>query len=235
MTTPSDRDPWADPATPTEPGAPYAGPPPTAPQPAPPAWGTPPGYGWAPGGYGPPGYPGYPGYPGGYPPPWPAWGYPPPRPRRPGQVIGAAVLAFVQAALALIGTMYTYMFAALVGLTSDLPGSSQPDVAGLAAEGEVLALVQLLSVVPLVVGGILVLTKRSRGAWLTLVVALALQVLITLYWVLRLSGGLGEGLGADETGPLIGFPFLFAAGPLVALGLLLVGAGRRWFTEPAED
>ncbi len=51
----SERNPWADPSTPTEPGEPYSGPP----------SGTP---------YGPAGHPGY-GYPGyGYGPPMP-YGY----------------------------------------------------------------------------------------------------------------------------------------------------------------
>jgi hypothetical protein len=209
-------DPWADPATPTQPGGPYTGPPPTAPQPwtpAPTPYAGGPGYGW------PPGYSGHP----------PAWGWPPPRPRKPGQVIGAAVLAFVQAAVALIGTLYTYMLSALAGLSVDQGGFA--GLAGLASEGTTLAVVQLLSVVPLVAGGILVLNRRSRAAWLTLAVALVVQVLIALYWTLRLSGAIGDGFDADA-GPLAWFTIFFAAAPLVGLGLLFSGAARRWFAEP---
>jgi hypothetical protein len=213
-------DPWADPSTPTQPGLPYAGPPPTAPQP----WGpypTPPGYGW------PPGYPGYPP-PGGYPPPW---AFPPPRPRKPGQVIGAAVLAFVQAALALIGTLYTYLFASVLDVFAAETDLSDAGARSLAAEGQVLALVQLLSVVPLIAGGILVLTRRSRAAWWVTVGGFAVQVLLTVYWLLRLTGGLGAGLGVGDTGPLISFTLFFLAAPAVGLGLLTIGAGRRWLTD----
>ncbi len=104
------RSPWADPDTPTEPGEPYAGPPPTSPYPPAGYSGVPygypdrPPYGY-PAPYGHPGPSGHPapygfppyGYPApyGYPGPWPA---PASRaPRRPGQVVTAAVLAFVQA------------------------------------------------------------------------------------------------------------------------------------------
>jgi hypothetical protein len=204
-------DPWADPASPTQPGPPYTGPPPTAPPP------------WAPA---PTPYP----PPYGYPPPW-AWA-PPPRPGKPGQVIGAAVLAFVQTAIALIGALYTYMLSALVGLSAGQGGTGLPSgFAGIASEGAVLAVVQLVSVVPLVAGGILVLNRRTRAAWLTLVLALVVQVLIALYWTLQLSGVIGSGFDAD-TGPLAWFTLFFAAAPLVGLGLLTVGAGRRWFAEP---
>ena len=165
--------------------------------------------------------------PYGYPPPW-GWA-PPPRPGKPGQVIAAAVLAFVQTAVALIGTLYTYMLSALVGLSAGQGGTGIPSgFAGIASEGVVLAVVQLVSVVPLVAGGILVLTRRTRAAWLTLVAALVVQLLIAVYWALRLSGAIGTGFDAG-IGPLAWFTLFFAAAPLVGLGLLAVGAGRRWF------
>jgi hypothetical protein len=209
------RDPWADPTTPTQQGPPYAGPPPTAPQPwAPAPYGAPSGYGWA---------PGFPGYP-----PPGVWASP--RPSRPGQVIAAAVLAFVQAAVALIGTLYTYMLSALVGLSAGQGSVAQPGLAGLASEGTTLAVVQVLSVVPLVVGGFLVLNRRSPAAWRTLVAALVVQVLIALYWALRLSGAVGDAFDADAA-PLAAFTLFFVAAPLVGLGLLAFGAGRRWFGE----
>jgi hypothetical protein len=217
-------DPWADETTPTQPGPPYAGPPPTAPQPwAPAPYAPPPGYGW------PPGYAGYP--PPGHPPPW---AFAPPRPRKPGQVIGAAVLAFVQAALALIGTLYTYLFASVLDVFVAETDLSDAGARSLAAEGQVLALVQLLSVVPLIAGGILVLTRRTRAAWWVAVGAFVVQVLLALYWLLRLTGSLGVGLGVDEAGPLISFTLFFVAAPAVGLGLLALGAGRRWFTEAPQ-
>jgi hypothetical protein len=205
----SGQDPWADPTTPTQ-----QGPPPTAPQPwAPAPYGAPSGYGWTPG--------------PAYPPPG-AW--PSPRPSKPGQVIAAAVLAFVQAAVALIGTLYTYMLSALVGLSAGQGSVALPGLAGLASEGTTLAVVQVLSVVPLVVGGFLVLNRRSLAAWRTLVAALVVQVLIALYWALRLSGAIGDAFDADAA-PLAAFTLFFVAAPLVGLGLLAFGAGRRWFGE----
>ena len=212
-------DPWADPATPTEPGAPYAGPPVTGP---PGQW-TAPGPAW---GYGAPWPP--PGY--GYPPVW----TPPRGPARPGQVIAAAVLAFVQSAFVLVGSLYTYFFASVAGWVASEGVGSPPGMAAVASEGRVLALVQLLSVVPLVIGGIVVLTRRSRGAWWLLVAALAVQVLIALYWLLRLTGAVGDGLGTPEADPVVPFVLVFAVAPLVGLGLLLVGPGRRWFDDAPQ-
>ena len=208
------RDPWRDPETRTEQGAPYAGPPPTGPA--------------APWGYGAP-WPA-PGY--AYP---PVWAPPPLRePAKPGQVVTAAVLAFVQSAFVLIGTLYTFFLASIAGWVADQGTAPSPVDAAVASEGRILALVQLLSVVPLVVGGIAVLSRRSRGAWWLLVAALAVQVLLALYWLLRLTGALGDGLGAPEAGPLVPIVLVFAVAPVVGLGLLLAGPGRRWFEGPAQ-
>ncbi len=216
------RDPWADPTTPTQQGAPYAGPPPTAPAP-----GWPPPYGASP--YGASPY-------GAWPPPWPGYGWPPgpPAPRRPGQVVGAAVLAFVQAALVLVGALYVYTFASVAALAAAEAGAglSTGRAADLAREGQVLALVQLASVVALVVGGILVLSRATRTAWITLVVAFAVQLVLALYWAVRLSDVIGSLPGAGDGGFLVGMSLFFAAAPLTGLGLLVAGPGRRWFTAP---
>jgi hypothetical protein len=228
------RDPWADPATETQQGAPYAGPPATAPSAGwPPAHGAPP-YGAPP--YGPPPY----GAPqGGWPPPWPGWGWPPPpaRSARPGQVIGAAVLAFVQAALVLFGSLYVYTLASVAGLAASdvgvgtgFPASRAED---LAREGQVLALVQLGSVVLLVVGGILALTRATRAAWVTLLVAFGVQVALALYWAVRSTGLVDALPGSGGIGGILfGLTLFFAAVPLTGLGLVAVGPGRRWFTRP---
>lgn len=218
------EDPWADPRTRTEPGAPYAGPPPTPPVPP---------YGAPPHGnpYGTPSANPY----GGWPPPWPGWGWPPqppPRPRRPGQVIAAAVLAFVQAALVLFASLYVYLFASVAGLAAAEGGTglSTARAGELATEGQVLALVQVLSVVALVVGGILALSRATRTAWLTLLVSLAVQVLLALYWAVRLADLVAAVPGSGGGGGvLVGFSLFFAAVPATGLGLLVLGPGRRWF------
>jgi hypothetical protein len=215
--------PWADPETPTEPGAPYAGPPATGP------------YGGypAPSPYGPPvyGYPAY-GYPGSGYPGWgfPGYGYPaaPRAPRRPGQVVTAAVLTFVQAALVLLTSLYVYFFAALLEIAArdvPLPGAAS----GLAGEGTVLAIVQVLSAVVLIVGGIRALMRRAPAAWWLLVGALAVQVVLAVYWLVRLIQFERDLPGPDEPGPFLAITFFYAAMPLVGLGMLLLGPGKRWF------
>jgi hypothetical protein len=230
VTGPTSRDPWADPSTPTQEGPPYAGPPPTAPQyPPPHGYGPPqpygvqpygvPAYGVAPYGVGP-----YGGWAPGVP-----WG--PSRPSRPGQVVGAAVLTFVQAAFVLIASLYLWFFASLADLaTTGVDGAySSATVRGLAAEGTALALVQTLSAVALVAGGILALNRRTRAAFRWLVAVHAAQVLLAGYWAVRLLMLFDDVPGDDPTGVFLTFTLFFAAGPVVALGLALSGAGRRWF------
>jgi hypothetical protein len=220
------RDPWADPATETRDGDPYAGPPATGPA-GPPAWAQ--GQAWQYGqtaGYGAgPGWPA-PSYPG-----YPAWGWgPPPRPRRPGQVIAAAVLAFVQVGLVLFASLYLYLIVSVVGFVEDRAGMAPVGSAALVAEGNVLLGVQLASVVLLVVAGVLALNRRRRSSWWTLVAAHAVQVALAVYWVLRLSTLSDTGAGQ----PLAAFALFFLAGPAVAVGLLVAGPGRRWFDGPAD-
>ena len=210
--------PWADPTTPTQPGSPYQGPPPTTPQP----------YGYAP----PYGYPGYPTVPGyGYPGPW---GPVPPRgPQRPGQVITSAVLAFVQAGVVLFASIYLWFIASFVDLAAQSdPSVSSSRVDSLTTEATVLAVVQLVSVVLLVVAGIRALTARTRTAWLLIVTAHAVQIMLAGYWAIRLTTLLDELPGAGPQGAMAAFTIVFAASPLVGAGMVLVGAGRRWFDGP---
>lgn len=224
--------PWADPSTPTEPGAPYTGPPPTVPAPS--AQGL--SYGAYP--YGP--LPGYAAIPYGAVPsgPYGGWGPPPPgswsppgRPRTPGPVIAAAVVAMVQAALVLVAAIYVYFFATLAGLASNSTTGLDGTFFSreVATEGYRVALLQTLSSVLLVAGGVLALNRRSRRGWWTLLAALAVQLLLCGYWLLRLGGVLGDSFGSG--GVVVSFVLVFAIGPIVALGLLLGGPARRWFGE----
>ena len=224
--------PWADPATPTEAGAPYAGPPATVPPgpfPGPGAYhGSPYGPwspGWPPYGAGP--YP-----PGPYGPP-PPWGPPQPGTRRPGQLIAAAVLAFVQSGLVVLGSLYVLLLASLLSFAQELPGGPA-DTSGLATEGTVLAVVQLLSAVLLVIGGIQALGGRSVRAHRVLLAGLGLQLLLGCYWAVRVVAVLGDVAGPDPTGAFLPGVLFFVAAPLVALGLALSGPVRRWFQEDEE-
>lgn len=218
--SPPGQSPWADPATPTEQGPPYAGPPPTHPQPyaAPPAYGYPAQH-WGSQQWGP--------SPFGYP-------SPPRRPQRPGQVITAAVLAFAQALVVLVASLYLWFFASVAEVAAaEADGVYSPDtVEALAGEGTVLAIVQLLSAVLLIGAGVWALNSRRRAAGVLLQTALAVQVFLAVYWAVRLSDEVG-GYGTDGT--ILAFSLFFAAAPLVGLGMLLVGPGRRWFgaTDPA--
>lgn len=220
------RDPWSDPATPTEPGQAYTGPPPTLPPPTP--YGAPP-YGVPP--YGVPPY-GWPGAWGAA--PFPGGPVPPRAGRRPGQVIGAAVLSFVQAALVLIASLYVWFFASLAQMAIEESPTGAPTQAyEFAREGGVLSIVQVVSVVLLVAAGILALSRRNRVAWLVLLAAHGVQLLLTAYWWAQLTDLLGPAAATEDVGGVIAvFSLFFAAAPLVALGLVLFGGGRAWFTAP---
>jgi hypothetical protein len=188
----------------------------------------------------PPGYPAphpYPGgygtYPAGYGQPAP-WGpVPPRRPQRPGQLVTAAVLAFTQAVVVVIASLYLWFFASIAGVAvAESGGVLAPgNVDRLATEGTVLAIVQLLSVVWLVGAGVWALNRRTRTPWLLLVAALALQLVLAIYWAARLLSEFG-GFGDDQA--ILSFTLFFAAAPLVGLGMLLVGPGRRWFDGTAQ-
>jgi hypothetical protein len=222
------RDPWADPSTPTEQGSPYAGPPQAVPgQPYGQPYGQQHPYGAPPWGQPPYGAPPY----GQYGVPWTPLPLRPPQ--RPGQVITAAVLAFVQAAVVLIGSLYLWFFASVAdfAVSAAPQGYTPARIDALATEGTALAIVQLLSAVVLVGAGVWSLNARSRGAWRLLVAAHAVQVALAVYWAVRLVALVSEAPGAGGQGSVAGLALFFAAGPLTALGLLLIGVGRQWFAQ----
>jgi hypothetical protein len=217
-------DPWADPATQTQPGSPYLGPPPTAPAAS---YGYPPQYGQpAPYGYPGQGYPGY-GYPG-------PWGpVPPRRPQRPGPVITSAVLAFVQGGVVLIASLYVWFFASVLGVVSqENPGVYADRMDSLSTEVTVLAILGIASVVLLVVAGIRALSARTRAAWLLTIAAHAVQIVLAVYWAVRLVTFMNDIPGPDSSAALAAVSIVFAAAPVVGLGLLLSTSSRRWFESP---
>ena len=201
------HEPWADPATPTQ-EVPYAGPPPTAPG--------------GPYGYGPPTY----AQPGWYGAPWAP--LTPRAPQRPGQVITVAVLSFVQATMVLIASCYVWFIASLADFVATQAGVSPQQLAALATEGTVLAVLGLVTVVVLVAAGVLALNRRDGWTWWVLVAAHAIQLVLAAYWAVRMSG-LSDALGGSGGGSLGLFALIFAAGPLTSVGLLLSGGARRWF------
>jgi hypothetical protein len=145
-------------------------------------------------------------------------------------VIAAAVLALVQAGLVVLASFYVVFFASVVDLAaSGDPASAPAAVDGLATEGTVVGIVQLVSALALIVGGVMALNSRRRPAFLVLLAGLAVQVVLAGYWFVRISAVAGDIPGPDPTGAFLAFTLLFAAGPLVGLGLLLHGPARPWF------
>lgn len=209
------------------PGEPYTGPPTGRPPYGQPPYSQPP-YSQPPYGQAPYGQAPYEqaGLPYGYPPPW---AVPPPRgPRRPGQVTAAAVLAFVQAGLVLCATLYVWLLvsaARLAALAEHGPSDGGP----LVVEGTVLTVVQLLSVVALVLGGLLALGRRSRLARGVVLASAAVQVALAGYWATRLPTLLSDHTSGAPDNGLAVFTVAFAAAPLVTLGLILFRPGRSWF------
>jgi hypothetical protein len=149
-------------------------------------------------------------------------------------VITAAVLAFVQGGVVVLASLYLWFFASLADIALDeVPGASTPTTDALATEGRVLAAVGLVSAVLLVAAGVAALNSRSRRVWLLLVIGHAAQVVLSGYWLVRLVSVFDSVSGSSPEASLAAFTFFFAAGPLVSLGLVLLGAGRRWFEVPA--
>jgi hypothetical protein len=137
----------------------------------------------------------------------------------------------VQGGLVLIASLYVWFFASVAelavrGTAGAVPGGT---VDALATEGTTLAAVQLVSSVLLVVGGIRGLNGRTPGAWRLLLVAHAVQVVLSVYWAARLTVVFDDAPGPDGDGPLVAFTLFFAAGPLVGAGLLLTRVVRAWF------
>jgi hypothetical protein len=151
---------------------------------------------------------------------------PPRPPGRPGQLITSAVLAFVQAGLVLFASLYVWFFASVVDIVSNQPGF--PSTAdGLATEGTVIAIVQLVSVAVLIWAGIWALTRRTQASWRLLLAAHAVQIVLTVYWIVRLSMLSSDVPGPDPGSAFIAFSLIVAAGPLVGIGLVAGGAGKR--------
>jgi hypothetical protein len=144
-------------------------------------------------------------------------------------VLAAAVLAFVQAGIVAVATIYVFLFVSVARIAVTEGAPSTP-VTGLVSEGTLLAWLQLASVVLLVTGGVLALgNRRRRPAWLVLGAAFIAQVVLALYWGIRLASVTGDVAGPDPAAVFAWFSVVFAAMPVVGLGLVVLGPGRQWF------
>jgi hypothetical protein len=163
-----------------------------------------------------------------------AWGPPTALPpRRPGQVVTSAVLAFVQAGLVVFASLYVLLLSSVLDMAAEqpaFPGGAR----GFAAEADVLAVLQFGSAALLIAVGILALNRRTRLAWVLLLVGHGVQIALTVYWMVRLGAFFGAIPGPDPGGALVGLGLFFAAVPLIGAGLVVIGPGRRWFDGGAR-
>jgi hypothetical protein len=143
------------------------------------------------------------------------------------------VLAFVQAGVVLFSSLYLWFIASFVDLAAaGDPSISSARTDSLTREGTVLAIVQLVSVVLLVTAGIRALGARTRTSWLLAIAAHGVQIVLAVYWAVRLVSLMNDFPGGGPGGAFAAFTLVFAASPLVGLGMVLVGPGRRWFDGP---
>jgi uncharacterized membrane protein len=145
-----------------------------------------------------------------------AAGYGPPQVDKPGAITGAAVLGFIQAGLTLITT--GLIFAGLAGAGSD--GG---------AEGWLIALAQLAGLVMLIFGAVQLLSGSSRTLF---VVATGLELVLCLYWFIRIVAVDSAGLSIVQDAKAIAAvgPLFFAVLPLIGL-ILALGSGPTRYIQ----
>ncbi len=134
---------------------------------------------------------------------------------RPGSATAAAVLAFVQAGITAVPGVL-----ALIGASS-LGGNN--------AEGWASTIAILVGVALLIAGGVQLMGGKGRTL---LVVGCGLELLISLYFIIRI-GALDTGGDSDldyGKGVIIGFAVFFAIMPVVAL-VMSLGASTTQFLQ----
>jgi hypothetical protein len=132
---------------------------------------------------------------------------------RPGSATAAAVLAFVQAGITAVPGVL-----ALIGASS-LGGNN--------AEGWASTIAILIGVALLIVGGVQLLGGKARNI---LVIACALQIAISLYFIIRVATVDTEGIedASYGQGMVIGFAVFFAVMPVIALVMSLGSATTQY-------
>lgn len=137
---------------------------------------------------------------------------------RPGGTTAAAVLAFVQAGLTLIATgLLMIALAALANLADDAEArAGGVDISAGLAEGWIVAIVQLVGVGLLVFAGVKLLSGTAGPLFL---VALGLQIVLCVYWLIR------------SAAPVV--PIALAVMPIVALFLSLSSANKEFVRSRA--
>jgi hypothetical protein len=139
---------------------------------------------------------------------------------RPSTVTAAAVLAFVQAGITAVPGILQLV--AAVGASADLGG-------GAVAEGLAVAIATVVGTALLITGGVQLLGGKSRTM---LIAGCALELVICLYYIVRIGLVDSEGIEAIDAGKgvFIGFAIFFAIMPTISL-VLSLGATSTQFLQ----
>ncbi|MBP2324252.1 putative membrane protein [Kibdelosporangium banguiense] len=137
--------------------------------------------------------------------------------KRPGTATASAVLGFIQAGFTLIASAYISWF--LIDLAS----------AGLEPLYEmwVVDIAQYVGVALLVVGGVQLIKGSSRTTFL---VAAVLQVVISLYWIVRFASFATGGIALLQSvqSGIIAFGVSFATLPVIGLIMAATGGAGQY-------
>jgi hypothetical protein len=158
--------------------------------------------------YGQPAYPqgGAPGNPYSQPYPQTPYNTVPTSGGRPGMVIAASVLAYVQAGLLLIGAIVLFAV------------SDSADIILDTGEITLDGIVNLILIAGFIVGGVMITSGRNRTM---LVIASVANLADSVYWVVR----------AEDSGKAL--VLVYVVLPIIALGLILNSAVATWLRSRA--
>ena len=132
---------------------------------------------------------------------------------RPGGVTAAAVLAFVQAGITLICTIFALI---IFGALSSAAGDSESKY-GITIDKGLLAVGWIVAIVGLIGAGLLIwagIRTLSGTAGQLMVIAAGLQIVLCIVWLAALGGGL--------------IAILLIVMPIISLSLVLTGAAKQY-------
>ncbi|GAB2472516.1 hypothetical protein [Jatrophihabitans fulvus] len=205
----------------------YEGPPQTEQYPAQQPYGQPAPYQQP---YGQPAYPqpaypqpyGYAPPPYGYPQPY---GYPPVGPKRPGMVIAASVLGYVNAGLLIIAGLVLLFGGALTNSFEDASDSGTNYGVELAIDG----IVNFIAAGLIIAGAVIFTGGKTNGRTL-LAVGNGIVIASAVYWMVRLSDDRFDGAGNGY----IVWGVIFAALAILPLAFSFSGAINDWLREKSQ-
>ncbi|GGS37975.1 hypothetical protein [Actinokineospora fastidiosa] len=179
-------------------------------------------YGQQPGDQQYPQAPGYPTTPPGGVPPYGSMPAAPPEhapPTRPGTIMTAAVLGYVQAGITLITSI---ILIAGLGAASDADGG--------VVLGVLVVLAQLAGCVLLILGGVKLAGGVTRTPYL---IGAGLELAICLYYLISILAVDDGGFEFVEDMKALAtiFPLFFAIMPAIGLAMALGGSGAQWLAS----